>query len=118
VQTAQPSPKLSKVQWIDLRKGIYNLEAIAQLAPDPAKLLTTLGVRPTGNQLVLPSVINFTVYFLIAIKVLTLGTTIIDSSRNVFQTGFELDIFGMFFYVGLSCGLVYWMVRTLVTREG
>ena len=118
VQTAQPSPKLSKVQWIDLRKGIRNLDAIAQLMPEPAKLLAALGVRPTGNQLVLPPIINSAVYFLITTIVLTLGTIVIDSSQNLSQAGVELDFWGIFLYVCLSCGLAYWMVKTLTTRGG
>jgi hypothetical protein len=118
VQTAQPSPKLSKVQWIDFRKGVRNLDAIAQLMPDPSRLLAALGVRPTGNQLVLPPLINSAVYFLTVTMVLSLGTIVIDTIRNFSQVDVELDFFQLFLYVCLSGGLVYWMVRTLTTRGG
>lgn len=65
VQTAQPSEKLSHVQWIDFRKGLRNMDALAQLLPDPAKLLTALGVRPiSGVQTVTPNIISTIINFL------------------------------------------------------
>jgi hypothetical protein len=65
--------KLEKVQWIDFRHGVRNLEALAQLLPDPAKLLKALGIRPMGKQLILPPIIMYLVYFLLALAIFTLG---------------------------------------------
>jgi hypothetical protein len=115
IQTAMPAERLSKVQWIDLRKGIGNLDAIAQLLPDPSKLLTALGVRPTGNQLVLPSAINTAVYFLISFAVITVGSFVYDVFYN---RSFAQDQFNGFLNILLMCGLIYLMVRGLITRRG
>jgi hypothetical protein len=65
---------LTKVQWIDFRKGVQNLEALAQLLPDPAKLLKALGIRPMGNQLVLPPIIQYLIYFILALAIFTVGS--------------------------------------------
>ncbi len=118
VQTAQPSPKLSKVQWVDFRNGIRHLDAIAQLMPEPARLLAALGVRPAGKQLVLPPIINSIVYFLITTMVVAIGSTVIDTIHNVSQEDMEVPIFEIFLFLCLSGGLIYWMVKTLLTRRG
>ncbi|MFN8401466.1 MAG: toll/interleukin-1 receptor domain-containing protein [Anaerolineales bacterium] len=75
VQTAQPSEKLSHVQWIDYRKGLKNLDALAQLLPDPTQLLTALGTRPTnGAQIVMPNMLSRIVNFLTFILLLNIST--------------------------------------------
>ena len=66
--------KLNKVQWIDYRHGVRNLDALAQLLPDPAKLLKALGIRPMGNQLILPQVIQYLIYFILALAIFTVGS--------------------------------------------
>jgi hypothetical protein len=65
---------LTKVQWIDFRKGVQNLDALAQLLPDPAKLLKALGIRPMGNQLILPLIIQYLIYFILALAIFTVGS--------------------------------------------
>lgn len=65
MQTATPSEKLSRVQWIDFRKGVRNVKAIGQLLPQPAKMLSALGVRPaSGAQVIVPGVINALMIFM------------------------------------------------------
>jgi hypothetical protein len=66
--------KLSKVQWIDFRHGVRNLDALAQLLPDPAKLLKALGIRPMGKQLILPPIIQYLIYFIFALAIFTVGS--------------------------------------------
>ncbi len=66
--------KLNKVQWIDFRHGVRNLDALAQLLPDPHKLLKALGIRPMGDQLILPQVIQYLIYFIIALAIFTVGS--------------------------------------------
>lgn len=74
VQTAELSEKLSHVQWIDFRKGVRNVDAIAQLLPQPEKMLTALGVRPaSGVQIVLPGIISALVLFFTIFIVLDAG---------------------------------------------
>jgi hypothetical protein len=72
--TDEIDKKLSKVQWIDYRNGVRNLDALAQLLPDPAKLLKALGIRPMGNQLILPPIIQYLIYFIIALAIFTVGS--------------------------------------------
>ena len=65
---------LNKVQWIDFRHGVRNLEALAKLLPDPGKLLKALGIRPMGNQLILPPIVPYLIYFIIALGIFTVGS--------------------------------------------
>jgi hypothetical protein len=65
---------LWKVQWIDFRGGVRNLDALAQLLPNPAKLLESLGIRPMGNQLIVPPIIRYLIYLIIALAIFTLGS--------------------------------------------
>jgi TIR domain len=65
---------LQKVQWIDFRNGFRNLDALAQLLPDPAELLKALGIRPMGNQVILPPVIQYFIYFVIVLAIFTVGS--------------------------------------------
>jgi hypothetical protein len=75
IQTADIKSKdLRRIQWIDFRNGVRDLHEIAQLLPDPAKLLKALGIRPMGRQLVLPSVIQYLMYFIIALAIFTVGS--------------------------------------------
>lgn len=72
--TDEMDQNLSKVQWIDFRGGVRNLDALAQLLPDPAKLLKALGIRPLGNQLIVPPIIRYLIYFIIALAIFTVGS--------------------------------------------
>jgi hypothetical protein len=65
---------LTKVQWIDYRAGVRNLDALAQLLPDPARLLRALGIRPMGNQLILPPIIQYLIYFIMTLAIVTVGS--------------------------------------------
>ncbi|MDX2034668.1 MAG: toll/interleukin-1 receptor domain-containing protein [Blastocatellia bacterium] len=76
VQTCTPTENLSKVQWVDLRRGVRNLEAMAKLLPAPVRLLDALGGRPTGSQLVLPPIIMGMRYFLILLGIFILGSIV------------------------------------------
>lgn len=74
VQRTRISEKLSQMQWIDFRKGVRNLEAIAQLLPQPAKMLAALGVRPTtGAQAAMPNIALVLVDYLIIMGMVDIG---------------------------------------------
>jgi hypothetical protein len=116
------APQISKVQWIDFRAGMRNLDAIAQLLPEPDRLLQALGVRPTGNNLLLPPVIQYLVYFVASLAVFTIGLWLpyfyqyIDDILSVEGLGsilaglaISLIIFGV---------LCYLMVKGIVSRRG
>lgn len=118
VQTANPAEKLSKVQWIDFRAGVRNLDAIAQLLPEPAKLLTALGVRPNGNQLVLPPIINAVIYLLVISIAMTAGSFVGDTFSYILDDRENLAILPRFILACLSGGLAYRMVKALIERRG
>jgi hypothetical protein len=116
IQTCIPAEKLSKVQWIDFRGGVRNLDAMAKLLPEPSKLLTALGVRPTGNQLTLPSIIFSIYYFLILLGIFVVGSTIkamIEYSAGVIAV--LPQILGVVVLLGI---LLWGMTRAIVKRKG
>jgi len=126
MQTVDPAPKLSKIQWVDFRGGIRNLDAMAQLLPEPAKLLTALGIRPLGNQLVLPSPIMALRYFVMLLGVFSAGA-IVNYVFDFYDAGFDLVLgpegaggilLNFMFTLLLVGALSFFMVRQLVARKG
>ena len=122
LQTVDIAPEISKVQWIDFRAGLRNLDAIAQLLPQPGQLLQALGVRPMGNTLLLPTVILYLVYFIAALAVFTFGLWIpyfyqyIDDILYTEGLGSILAGLAMSLIIfGLMC---YFMVKGIVNRRG
>jgi hypothetical protein len=120
------SKDLSKVQWIDLRTGVRGLDAIAQLLPEPARLLKALGNRPRGNQLILPTPIMAMMYFLIVLGIFALGSffqfffglAASDISEETFGNAFGPALFPFLFSIILAGILIISMVRSLVQRRG
>ena len=120
------SPSLSKVQWIDMRHGVRGLDAIAQLLPEPAKLLKALGNRPRGNQLILPAPIMAMMYFLIVLGVFALGAfcqfffglAASDISSDSFGNAFGPVLIPFLLSLILAGILLVIMIRSLVQRRG
>lgn len=126
MQTVEPSHKLSKIQWVDFRSGVRNLDAMAQMLPEPAKLLAALGIRPLGNQLVLPAVIMAMRYFVLLLGVFTAGA-IMNYLGDFYDAGFDLVLedgqagsilLGFAGNLLLLGALTYFLVRHLVARKG
>jgi TIR domain-containing protein len=126
IQSVDPSPKLSKIQWVDFRSGVRNLDAMAQLLPEPAKLLTALGIRPLGNQLVLPPMIMAMRYFIILLGVFSAGA-IVNYLLDFYDAGFDLvlgsqqaivSILGFVLILLLIGALAFFMIRHLTSRKG
>jgi hypothetical protein len=116
------SKQLSKVQWMDFRPGVRNLDAVGKLLNEPQKLLRALCIRPMGNQLVLPATIMYLNYFIVFLAVVCIGswfpyvlqyfpevqaTTDLDTS--MIQLVISLVLFGV---------LAFFMARQLVNRKG
>jgi hypothetical protein len=125
VQSGEISEKLSKIQWIDLRTGLHGLDAIAQLLPEPDKLLKALGNRPRGRQLVLSAPIAAMYYFLILLGVFIMGsffklaTGLIfseDSGTGGYAFGYVLIPY--LFNLSVTGALIYFMTRTVLERQG
>lgn len=129
IQRVKLPEKLSKVQWIDFRKGVRNLEAIAKLLPQPAKLLTALGVRPTSSgQTAMPNIVIALVDFLITMGMVNLGSFFLYmlelTSLNLRLVA-EYESFRVLWIIFMqllstvaSGWLIYFMVRSLSDRIG
>lgn len=126
IQTTEPSQKLSKIQWVDFRSGVRNLDAMAQLLPEPAKLLAALGIRPLGSQLVLPTIIMAMRYFIMLVAVFSAGA-IVNYLLDFYDAGFDLvlgsgpaiaSILGFVLTLLLIGWLAFFMIRHLVARHG
>lgn len=129
VQRTKISEKLSKMQWIDFRKGVRNLEAIAQLLPQPAKMLTALGVRPTtGAQAAMPNIAIAIVDYLIIMAMVNVGSFPLYISELIkFNVGmlfaqeplYVAAMIALQFLCMVLCSvLIYFMVRSLTERRG
>src|SRR4030095_9567364 len=66
--------KLERIQWIDFRRGLKNIDALALLLPHPEKIFKALGVAPMGNQTVLPPIIQALSVYLIVLGIFTMGS--------------------------------------------
>jgi hypothetical protein len=108
---------------------VRNLEAIAQLLPQPAKLLTALGVRPTSSgQAAMPNIVIALVDFLIIMGMVDLGSfflymlelTSLNLRLVAEYESFRLlrMIFLQLIYTAASGWLIYFMVRSLSDRKG
>jgi hypothetical protein len=129
VQRTKISEKLSQMQWIDFRKGVRNLEAIAQLLPQPAKMLAALGVRPTtGAQAAMPNIAIMLVDFLIIMGMVNVGSFL---SYMWELAGLDLGMLFaqepvpvyrvislVFICMAISCCIIYLMVESLIERRG
>lgn len=129
IQRVRLPEKLSRVQWIDFRKGVRNLQAIAQLLPQPGRLLAALGVRPTGSgQAAMPNIVLALVDFLIIMGMVDLGSFIaymLELTNLNLRLVAEYEsfrllrmIFLQLICMALSGWLIYFMVRSLSEREG
>jgi hypothetical protein len=129
VQRTKISEKLSQMQWIDFRKGVRNLEAIAQLLPQPARMLAALGVRPTtGAQAAMPNIAIMLVDFLLIMGMMNLGSFV----SYLFELAYldlgmvfeqqPLDVYRalslVFICMVLSGILIYAMAESLTERRG
>jgi len=128
IQRVKMPEKLSRMQWIDFRKGVRNLEAIAKLLPQPEKMLAAIGVRPSSSQGAMPNIVLALVDFLIIMGMVNLGSFISYmlelSSLNirlivVYESAHVLwAIFVYLICMVLSGWLIYFMVQSLTQRHG
>lgn len=126
LQSTEPSKKLSKVQWIDFRSGVRNLDAMAQLLPEPAKLLKALGIRPLGKQLILPPIVMTMRYYVLLLGIFTVGA-VIQYWNGITSVGLDMvvgienadSLAGRFVLNLAMIGvLIFFMLRHLVQRKG
>lgn len=116
------SKQISRIQWLDMRWGIRNLESVAKLLPHPSQLLRGLCIRPMGNQVVLPAPVLYLSYFLAFLAIVCIGSwfpyvlqyaddflTYVDFDTVIIQLAASLVLFG---------ALSFFMIKNLVERRG
>ena len=117
------------MQWIDFRKGVRNLDAIAKLLPQPEKMLKAIGVRPTSSgQAAMPNVVLALVDFLIIIGMVEIGSFfayMLELNNLNIRLIFEYEslrasqfIFAQFLCMVITGWLLYFMIRSLTERSG
>jgi len=116
------SDTLKQIQWVDFSKGVRNLDAMAQLLPEPNRLLSALGIRPMSRQLVLPPVIMALRYFVLLLGIFSAGA-VINYLLDFFDTGYDLAItggilFGFILCLSLIGVLVFLMIKHVTARRG
>jgi len=123
-KTGRVDGELGKIQWLDFRRGMKNLEKIAKLLPEPAKLVRVLAVPPTGRQDVFPLPVNALQFFYLVTGVLGGGgllTTIVSLIRLQFLSQ-EVNVINQILVVLINSlllfGAVFYSVKALRTRMG
>lgn len=119
------TPALSRIQWIDFRSGLHNLRKLAQLLPEPQRLLNALAVTPSGNQAVYPSVVAFLLSYAVVSGVMTGGSLLVvffDQLEKIVGQGLTISLASGIagsLLNGMTLGLLlFWAVRALSTRRG
>ncbi|MFN8456132.1 MAG: toll/interleukin-1 receptor domain-containing protein [Anaerolineae bacterium] len=108
---------LARIQWIDFRRGLKHVDKLAQLLPEPVRLLKALAVVPMSRQTVLPPIIQALVFFLTVLAVVSLGgwTFYLIQLMPVMSWG---DIVWLVILMGLFLGATTYAIRSLVSRRG
>lgn len=118
-------PTLQRIQWIDFRKGIRNVDKLAQLLPEPERLLKALAVPPTGTQEIFPLAVTILQYFYITTGVLGGGgllaaTLSLGAVITIWDIGqqYLVNLFLAILNSVLLFGTVLLCVRALRSRKG
>ncbi len=118
-------PALRRIQWINFRKGIHNVNKLALLLPEPEKLLKVLAVAPAGRQEIFPFGVNALQYFYLLTGILA-GGGLLTSMLSLLALMFSGDLGPdqWFSLIGVALnglllfGMVVFSVRVLRTRSG
>jgi hypothetical protein len=84
-------PALQRIQWINFRKGIHNVNKLAKLLPEPERLLKVLAVAPTGRQEDFPFAVNALQYFFLMTGILA-GGGLLTSMLSLLALMFNGDL--------------------------
>lgn len=114
------SKSLRRIQWIDYRRGVRNLNELAELLPQPERLLKALAIRPMGRQLILPMPVMATVYFWGALAMFNAGAClpyVIQFSDELSDGPALFTLLVVFACLGLFGLIVNFAIRQLVQRK-
>ncbi len=113
---------LQRLQWIDFRRGLRHLDKLAQLLPEPTKLLKALGIVPMSNQTVLPPIIQALVYYLTLLAIFSISTWLplfVELGEEFFQMESSLAISGVnILLTGAILAIIFMARRALLNRRG
>lgn len=105
LQSCKISEKLSRLQWIDLRRGRASIDAIANLLDEPHELIRTLGVLPVRTTILpspvkvaltlfqIPLGISVSFYMVLLIDALTGETTVYSNIEKYLPMVIALGIY-------------------------
>lgn len=113
---------LQRIQWIDFRSGLKNLDNLAKLLSQPDKMLKALGVIPISRQVIYPRIIQILDYYLILLGFFTFSVWI-PLSLEFGRQFIQLDNFVRFVIIHIVfTALIFFSIfssrKALVTREG
>ena len=109
--------KVERIQWIDFRRGLRNLDALAQLLPEPAKIIKALGIAPVGNQTVLPRIIRALVVYLMLLGIFTFGGWAVSLLQLREAVRWNHMLWPAFWLI-ILLGSVFLITRALIGRKG
>ncbi len=116
-----PRP-LQRLQWMDYRRGLRNVPALARLLHDPRRLLDVLGSVPLGNQAVTPYMVQMILFVLALVGMFTVAgwlPAVLFVGRQLAEHA-QLSLFLLFHVPVLAATLamVYFSSRALQNRRG
>jgi hypothetical protein len=116
-------PLLQRIQWIDFRAGIQNMNRLARLLPEPERLLKGLAMPPTGTQEVFPFAVTSLQYFTLITGLLQGGGLLLSLLallvwvlRGNSASGAEAQILGVLLNSFLLLGAMTLATRALRSR--
>jgi hypothetical protein len=113
-------PALQRIQWIDFRKGIRNIDKLAKLLPEPQRLLKALAVAPTGMQEVMPLSLTALQYLFFLMGFLGIGSLLFNTVTALiyyFQGALSAEYVKAesLFIMALNIAVLFWFVTNSVT---
>ena len=113
---------IHRIQWIDFRRGIRNLDRLAKLLPGSGKLLRALGVAPISGQVLYPRIIEILDYFLALLTFFSISIWVpllIELGKELFQLDNKLNfLIANLILSVLMLGIIFFTRRALVHRQG
>lgn len=118
---------IQRIQWIDFRRGLRNLDNLARLLPQPAKLMKALGAAPNSGQGVYPRIIQMLDYFLTLLAFFSIGIWIplsLEFGQQFLQynRAVSMDIVRFIFINIILCAAtlntIFTARRALISRQG
>ncbi|MEP6894683.1 MAG: hypothetical protein ABI986_03655, partial [Chloroflexota bacterium] len=120
--TNTEDPTIQRIQWIDFRGGIRNLNQMAELLPTPEKLLSALGVAPISGQVMYPRIIQMIDYALVLLAFFSVSAWIpmmAELGKQFLQLDSRVVFFvSNFIFSALTLRIIFTARRRLIHREG